>query len=42
MSEVLAENPGIAPEELAYKVKDRAKLKRLTARVRRVMEEAVA
>ena len=40
--EVWAENPGIAAEELAYKIKDRAKLKRLTARVRRVMQEAVA
>ena len=38
--EVWAENPGIAAEELAYKIKDRAKLKRLTARVRRVLQEA--
>jgi DNA-binding Lrp family transcriptional regulator len=37
--EVWAENPGITAEELAYKIKDRAKLKRLTARVRRVMLE---
>src|ERR1043166_6574100 len=42
MSEVLAENPGIAPEELASKAKDRAKLKRVTAGVGRVREEAVA
>lgn len=35
--EVQAENPGISAEALAYKIKDRAKLKRLTARVRRVL-----
>jgi DNA-binding Lrp family transcriptional regulator len=40
--EVWAENPGIGAEELAYRIKDRAKLKRLTARVRRVLQEAVA
>ena len=40
--EVRAENPGIAAEELAYKIKNRAELKRLTARVRRVLQEAVA
>ena len=40
--ELRAENPGIAAEELAYKIKDRAKLKRLTARVRRILLEAVA
>ena len=40
--EVWAASPGISAEELAYKIKDRAKLKRLTARVRRVLQEAVA
>jgi hypothetical protein len=40
--EVWAENPGIEAEELAYKIKDRAELKRLTARVRRILREAVA
>ena len=40
--EVHAENPGISPEELAHKIKDRAELKRLTARIRRVLREAVA
>ena len=40
--EVRAEHPGISAEELACKIKDRAELKRLTARVRRVMREAVA
>jgi len=40
--EVWAENPGLAAEELASKIKDRAQLKRLTARVRRVLQEAVA
>jgi hypothetical protein len=39
--EVWAENPGITAEELAYRIKDRVKLKRLTARVRRVMLEAL-
>ena len=39
--EVLAETPGVTAEELAYKIKDRAELKRLTARVRRVFQEAV-
>src|ERR1019366_6051375 len=39
--EVWAENPGIGAEELAYKIKDPAQLKRLTARVRRVLQEAV-
>jgi hypothetical protein len=42
IGEVRAEQPGISAEELAYKIKDRAELKRLTARVRRVMREAVA
>ena len=40
--EVWAENPGIAAEDLAYKIKDRAQLKRLTARVRRILREAGA
>lgn len=40
--EVQAEHPGISAEELAHKIKDRAELKRLTARVRRVLREAVA
>lgn len=40
--EVRAEHAGISPEELAYKIKDRAALKRLTARVRRLLREAVA
>ena len=40
--EVWTENPGIAVEELACKIKDRAELKRLTARVRRFLQEAVA
>ena len=40
--DVWSENPGSAAEELAYKIKDRAKVKRLTARVRRVLKEAVA
>jgi hypothetical protein len=40
--EVRAEHPGVSAEELAYKIKDRAELKRLTARVRRVLREAVA
>jgi DNA-binding Lrp family transcriptional regulator len=39
--EMLAENPGIAAEELAYKIKDRAELKRLTIRVRRIMRDAL-
>lgn len=39
--EVWAENPGSTAEELAYKINDRAKLKRLAARVRRVLPEAV-
>jgi DNA-binding transcriptional ArsR family regulator len=40
--EVWAENPGISAEELANKIKDRAQLKRLTARVRRVLQEAAS
>jgi len=40
--EVSAAYPGISAEELAYKIKDRAELRRLTARVRRVLREAVA
>jgi len=40
--EVCAENPGITAEDLAYKIKDRAKLKRLTVRIRRVMQEVAA
>lgn len=40
--EVWAENPGIAVEELAYQIKDRAELKRLTARIRRILREAAA
>lgn len=43
--EVRAENSDITAEELACKIKERArlaKLKRLTARVRRVLKEAVA
>lgn len=40
--EVWAENPGNSAEELAHKIKDRVELKRLTARVRSVLREAVA
>ena len=40
--EVRAANPGISAEELAYKIKDRAQLRRLTVRIRRVLREAVA
>ena len=40
--EVRAENPGITAEELAYKIKDRAGLKRLTVRVRRILRETAA
>ena len=40
--EVRAEHPGIEAEELASKIKDRAKLRRLTARVRRVLREDAA
>jgi hypothetical protein len=40
--EVRAANPGILIEELASKIKDRAELRRLTARVRRVLREAAA
>jgi len=40
--EVRAEHPGIEAEELACKIKDRVKLRRLTARVRRVLREAAA
>jgi hypothetical protein len=39
--ELWAENPGSTAEELAYKINDSAKLKRLAARVRRVLPEAV-
>lgn len=40
--EVLAEHPGIGAEQLAGMILDRARRKRLTARVRRAMQEAVA
>jgi hypothetical protein len=39
---VWAGSPGMSAEELAHKIKDRAELKRLSARVRRVLQEAVA
>ena len=40
--EVWTETPGIAAEELACKIKDRVELKRLTARVKRVLHEVTA
>lgn len=40
--EVRANNPGLSAEELACKIKDRAELRRLTVRIRRVLREAVA
>jgi hypothetical protein len=40
--EVRAEHPSISAEELAYRIKGRAGLQRLTARIRRVLREAAA
>ena len=40
--EVRAANPGISVDELAYKIKDLAELRRVTARIRRVLREVAA